>query len=157
MLGRLTKTTTAQCLNMLKVSWSTLHFFTIPNVLLLINSNKKNRRKNATVIIHKGQLSVSMKSGTTYWSIQKLSPIWILWWSKQLRWKQEMESHYKTLKIRQEKNSLNLMLMPLIIPKMKWYAPMNEDNCCLQIDILMKVSLPRKNTCIYTWLLSKYI
>ena len=51
---------------------------TIPNVLLLINSNKKNYRRNETGDIRKGQLSVSIKSGTTFWSIQKLSLIWIL-------------------------------------------------------------------------------
>ena len=76
-------------------------FCTVPNVLLLIKSNKQNKRKNETGNIRKGQLSVSMKSGATFLSIQKLSLIWILLWSKQLCWKQELVSHYEILTIRQ--------------------------------------------------------
>ena len=63
-------------------------FCTIPNVLLLINSNNQNKRRNETVNTRKGQLSVTMKSGTTFWIIHKLSLIYIFLWSKKLRWKQ---------------------------------------------------------------------
>ena len=78
MLGRLTKITTAQCLHLRMAAWSSVQLFcTITNLLLLINTNKQNKRRKSTRNILKGKLSVQMKSGITFWSIQKLSPIWI--------------------------------------------------------------------------------
>ena len=62
--------------------------FTIAIVLLLMKSKNKKYRINATWNLLKGQLSASMKSGIIVLIIQKLSPIWILWWSKKHHWKQ---------------------------------------------------------------------
>ena len=158
MLGRLTKTTTAQCLHLLMVAWSSVIIFcTIPNVLLLKNTNKKNETRDKNVNTLKGKLSVSMNSCIKCLSIQKLSPMRILWSPKQHRWKQELESHHKILTILKAKISLNIMLMSSITPNIKLDAQMNRESSYLQIVISLKVNLQRTKTCSYTRLLTNWI
>ena len=65
-VGKIDKKTTAQCIHLLMITWSDVQ--NVHNTKRVTSDKvpKSEQEKNETGNICKGQLSVSMKSGTTF-------------------------------------------------------------------------------------------
>ena len=151
----LTKTTTAQCLHLMMVSWSNLQFFaqyqmcyfwSIPTSRTIEITKLENIRKE--------QLSVSMKFGTTFWSIQKLSLIWIFFMIQTTSLETRTEKS-----LQNPDNPTNKFFTQYDVNVTNNYeklleAWMNWDNLFLIIVIFLKIDLQRTKTCIYKIILA---